>query len=295
MKKVVWILEVVIVIVLSMPLAILPMSIALKVGDALGLLLFHVWGSRRKIAIDNLQKSVSAGGLLISEPAEAVIKSNFMNLGRSFIEVIKIYYGLGDKIIQSIRIEGIEHFRAAREKGKGVILLAGHCGNWELLAVAASAKLNGMAIVARPINNPYAHKLVERVRRKYGNEVIYKKGALKPVIRKLKNNECVGILMDQAVIPEEGYVMDFLGRGAWTMKMPAVIARKTGASVIAGFIHRTATGHTITVYPEVELSGNSDKEEAVREDTKKFSGYIENYIKEHPAEWLWIHRRWKRV
>jgi len=295
MKKVVWILEVVIVIVLSMPLAILPMSVALKVGDALGLLLFYVWGSRRKIAIDNLEKSVSAGGLLISEPAEAVIKSNFMNLGRSFIEVIKIYYGLGDKIIESIRIEGIEHFRAAQAKGKGVILLAGHCGNWELLAVAASAKLSGMAIVARPINNPYAHKLVERVRRKYGNEVIYKKGALKPVIRKLKNNECVGILMDQAVIPEEGYVMDFLGRGAWTMKMPAVIARKTGAAVIAGFIHRTAAGHMITVYPEVELSGNSDKEEAVMEDTKKFSSYIENYIKEHPAEWLWIHRRWKRV
>jgi KDO2-lipid IV(A) lauroyltransferase len=295
MKKAVWIIEFVIVIVLSIPLAILPLSLALKVGDILGLLLFHVWGSRRRIAIDNLSKCVSAGAIRITKPAETVIRENFRNIGRSFIEVIKIYYGLGDKIIRSVRVEGLEHFKSAQSKGKGVVLIAGHCGNWELLAIAASAKLSGIAIVARPINNPYVNKLVERVRRKYGNEVIYKKGALKTIIKKLKNNEYVGILMDQAVIPEEGYVIDFLGRGAWTTKMPAVIVRKTEAAVIAGFIHRTAAGHIITAYPEVELSGNNDKEEAVKEDTAKLSSYIENYIKEHPTEWLWIHRRWKRV
>ncbi len=249
MKKAVWILEVVIVIVLSMPLAILPLRIALKVGEMLGVLLFYVWGSRRKIAIENLTKSVSAGAIQISEPAEIIIRENFKNLGRSFIEVIKIYYGLGTRLYDRSVLKALNILRQPKSKGKGVVLLAGHCGNWELLAIAASAKLSGLSIVARPINNPYLNKLVERVRRKYGNEVIYKKGALKPIIKKLKNNECVGILMDQAVIPEEGYVMDFLGRGAWTTKMPAVIVRKTGAAVMAGFIHRTAAGHIITVYP----------------------------------------------
>ena len=261
----------------------------------LGLLLFHVWGSRRRIAIDNLSKCVSAGAIHITEPAETIIRKNFMNLGRSFIEVIKIYYGLGEKIIRSVSVEGLEHFKTAQSRGKGILLLSGHCGNWELLAIAISLKISSVAGIARPINNPYVNKIVERVRRKYGNEVIYKKGALKTIIKKLKNNEYVGILMDQAVIPEEGYVLDFLGRGAWTTKTPAVIVRKTGAAVIAGFIHRTAAGHIITAYPEVELSGNNDKEEAVKEDTAKFSSYIENYIKEHPTEWLWIHRRWKRV
>jgi Kdo2-lipid IVA lauroyltransferase/acyltransferase len=101
--------------------------------------------------------------------------------------------------------------------------------------------------------------------------------------------------MDQAVIPEEGYVLDFLGRGAWTIKTPALIARKTEAAAMPVFMHRHAGGHTITLYPQVELSGNNDRETAVKEDTAKFSGYIENYIKEHPTEWLWIHRRWKRV
>ncbi len=218
-----------------------------------------------------------------------------MNLGRSFIEVIKIYYGLGEKIISSVRIEGLEHFKTAQSKGKGILLLSGHCGNWELLAIAISLKISGVAGIARPINNPYVNKIVERVRRKYGNKVIYKRGALKPVIKKLKNNEGVGILMDQAVIPEEGYVLDFLGRGAWTTKTPALIARKTEAAAMPVFMHRDDGGHTITLYPQVELSKNNDRETAVKEDTAKFSSYIGNYIKEHPTEWLWIHRRWKRV
>ncbi|MEK7852919.1 MAG: lysophospholipid acyltransferase family protein, partial [Planctomycetota bacterium] len=96
-------------------------------------------------------------------------------------------------------------------------------------------------------------------------------------------------------LSDEGYVIDFLGRGAWTTKMPALIARKTGAAVLPAFIHRTQKGHKIKIYPAVELSDIADKEKAVIEDTKRFSGFIERYIKEHPSEWLWIHRRWKRV
>ncbi|MFA4919778.1 MAG: lysophospholipid acyltransferase family protein [Thermodesulfovibrionales bacterium] len=295
MKKAVWIIEIGLFIVLSIPLAILPLRLALKVGDMLGLLLFHVWGSRRRIAIDNLSKCVSAGAIRITEPAKTIIRKNFINLGRSFIEVIKIYYGLGEKIIRSVRIEGLEHFKTAQSKGKGILLLSGHCGNWEILAIAMSLKISSGSGIARPINNPYVNKIIERVRRKYGNEVIYKKGALKPIMKKLKNNECIGILMDQAVIPEEGYVLDFLGRGAWTTKTPALIARKTEAAAMPVFMHRHDGGHTITLYPQVELSGNNDRETAVKEDTAKFSSYIENYIKEHPTEWLWIHRRWKRV
>jgi len=101
--------------------------------------------------------------------------------------------------------------------------------------------------------------------------------------------------MDQSVLADEGYVIDFLGRGAWTTKMPALIARKTGAAVVPAFIHRAGNGYKLIFYPAVELSNLDDKEQAVIEDTKRFSGFIERYIREHPSEWLWIHRRWKRV
>jgi KDO2-lipid IV(A) lauroyltransferase len=227
--------------------------------------------------------------------SKLIARETFKNLGKSFVEIIKVYYGFGGEIIDFVDIEGIENFNKAKSKGKGILFISGHCGNWELMAITMSAKLSGVAVVAMPINNPYVNKFIESVRQNYGNSVIYKQGALKTIIRTLKNNGCVGILMDQAVIPDEGYVLDFLGRGAWTTKMPALIAKKTSAAVLPVFLHRTNKGHRMKIYPEVELSKIVDMESAVLEDTKNFSGFIENYIHEHPAEWLWIHRRWKRV
>lgn len=295
MKKAVWLLEAVILIILSIPFAILPLKWSMKAGELLGLSCFYWWGSRRRIAIENLKNSISYNAITAAEPVEELIRDNFKNLGRSLAEVIKIYYGLGKEIIDSVEIEGIENFNRAISKGKGILFLTGHCGNWELMAIVTSVKLSGSAIVARPINNRYVNRLVERIRQRYGNSVIYKQRALKPIIQTLKGNGCVGILMDQSVMPDEGYVTDFLGRGAWTTKMPALLARKTGASVLPAFIHRTDGGHRMMIYPEIELSNVNDRESAVKEDTKRFSGFIEEYIKEHPTEWLWIHRRWKRV
>ena len=295
MKKAVRLVEAGFFIFLSLPLAVLPLSWALKIGEILGLFVFYIWQSRRRVAIENLKTALSSGTFGISETAENVIRENFKNLGRSFIEVVKIYYGLGDSIINSVVFEGIENFHRAKANNMGVIFVTGHCGNWELLAISSSVKLSDLSIVIRPIDNPFLNNLVEKVRMKYGNRVINKKGALKPIMQTLKKNGVVGILMDQAVIPEEGYVIDFLGKGAWTTKMPALIARKTGAAVLPAFIHREGRGHKIVIHPEIGLSKSSDTETAVKEDTIAFSRSIEEYIKEHPSEWLWIHRRWKRV
>jgi len=288
-------LEVVIVIILATPIIVLPLKISLKLGELAGLAFFYFSGTRRKIAEDNLRKTVISDKTFSERDISKILKENFKNYGRSLAEVIKIYSGSGKKIVESVRIEGIENYFAAKEKGKGVVFLTGHCGNWELLALVVSLKVSPIAVVARPLDNNYLNKIVEGVRRKFGNSVIYKRGALKPIMQTLKKNGFVGILMDQAVVRSEGFVIDFLGRGAWTTKMPALIIRKTGAAALPVFIYRNGDGHTITIYPEVKLSEIEDRERALVEDTKTFTKYIENYIREHPAEWLWIHRRWKRV
>jgi len=306
MKKAVWLLEVGLFIILSIPLAILPFKWSMKAGELLGLLVFYLWGSRRRIAIENIKESVvsSQGSPPLSPPlarggwggnSELIARETFKNLGKSVVEIIKIYYGYGEKIINSVDIEGIENFNHAKSKGKGILFITGHCGNWELMAIVFGFKINNSSVVARAQNNPYMNRIIEKVRAKYGNRIIYKKDALKGILSLLKKNGCVGILIDQAVIPDEGYVIDFLGRGAWTTKMPALIARKTNAAVLPVFIHRTNGGHRIKIYPEVELSKNGDMENAVLGDTKNFSHFIEEYIRAHPSEWLWIHRRWKRT
>lgn len=297
--KIKWLIETALIIFFSFPVAVLPHKIALKVGEILGLLVFYTWGSRRKIAIDNIEKAIgnSLQPLAISNRplAVSIAREAFRNLGRSFVEVIKVYYGLGKSIIDNVEISGVENYHKAKSKNKGVIFITGHCGNWELMALAFGAKVDNVSVVARQQNNPYLNRLVEKVRAKYGNRVIYKKGALKGILSELKKNRGVGILMDQAVLKDEGYIMDFLGRPAWTTKMPALMARKTGAAVLPIFINRSVAKHVINIYPEVALSAEDDTEKAIIEDTRRFSGFIEDYIREHPTEWLWIHKRWKRT
>jgi KDO2-lipid IV(A) lauroyltransferase len=206
-------------------------------------------------------------------------------------------------------VRGVAHYMKAKSKDKGVIFITGHCGNWELMALAFGVKVDNVSVVARTQNNPYLNRLVENIRAKYGNNVIYKKGALKGILSELKKNRGIGILMDQAVLKDEGYKIDFLGRPAWTTKVPALMARKTDAAVIPIFINREGDKHVINIYPEVALSTNEDADsgspksrktflggdKAIIEDTRRFSGFIEDYIKEHPTEWLWIHKRWKRA
>lgn len=291
MKRVFWVIEAVGIFLLSFPLSLLPV----EGGKLLGLLLYYVWKSRKTIALDNLRECADRGVLFLAQSPEEVIRENFKNLGRSFIEIVRIYYGTGRGILDKVVIKGIENFDKARAKGKGVILITGHCGNWELLAIVSSYKVAPISVVVRPLNNPYLNMFLQKARSRFGNRVIDKKGALRALLSTFKEGGSVGILMDQAVLPDEGYVTDFLGRGAWTSKMPALLARKTGASAVPAFIRRTGQGHEIMVYPELALSSNSNQEEAVKEDTKRFSAFIEEYIKENPTQWLWMHRRWKRV
>jgi KDO2-lipid IV(A) lauroyltransferase len=294
MKRVLWLLQFLLILVLTLPLAVLPFRASLKAGECLGGVLFFLWRSRRKIAVENLRGAVSRRALAITSSPEEVIRENFRNLGKSFVEVVKIYYGLGDHIVRDVEVRGAEHFRRAREKGGGMLLITGHCGNWELNALAFADKITKMNVVARPIDNPYLNRLVERTRQKYGNSVIYKKGALKKILAALKRGEVVAVLMDQSVVSSEGVVAEFLGKKDYTMKTPAVIAMKTGAPVTPVFINRTEDGHVIEIGEAIELDSSENTEQATLRNTVNFSRRVEDYIADNPAEWLWIHRRWKR-
>ncbi len=295
MKRVLWFLEFLLLVVVTLPIAILPYRVSLKAGEALGTLLYFLWAGRRRIAVENLRSAVSRGAITLRSSPEAEIRKNFRNLGKSFVEVLKIYYGLGDHIVDSVEVHGIENLRRASQKGAGVIMITGHCGNWELTALALSMKVTKMRIIARPVDNPYLNRLVERTRERYGNSVIYKKGALKRILLSLKNNEVVGILMDQSVLSSEGVLADFLGKKDYTMKTPAVIARKTGSPVVPVFIRRVDGGHVVEIGGEIAPDPSGDGDLAVFNDTVHFSRAIEEYIRKNPSEWLWIHRRWKRL
>jgi KDO2-lipid IV(A) lauroyltransferase len=296
MKQLRQFLPFLLMVLATFPFAVLPYRTALRVGDALGLLIYALWRSRRKVALENLNSAVGRNAILLGTDPRSVIRQNFRNLGRFLIEVVKIYYGFGDSIFRNVELHGTENFRRAHEKGKGVIFITGHCGNWELMAVYVSMNLTRVKIVARKQDNRYINRFIERTREKYGNLVIYKEGALKKLLSSLKKGEAVGILMDQSVIRTEGIVVPFLGTDAYAMKTPAILARKTGTPVVPVFIRRTGNGHhRIEIGEEIPLAVSTDSEAALRQDTINFMKPIEEYIKKYPSDWLWIHRRWKRI
>lgn len=274
---------------LTFVLALLPLRLAKRLGAIAGRLLYRLWGSRRKIAIENIREAISRGALPGSVSPEEVVAGCFENLGISFIELVKVYYGLGRRILDGVAIKGEDQLRKSRRSGRGAMFVTAHAGNWELMALKSGLEWGGVGVVARPLDNLYLNRFLERAREKLGNRVIYKKGALRQVLRMLKAGGIVGILMDQAVIPEEGHIVPFMGRGAWTTKMPVVLAKRTGAAVFPVFIRRTATGHEIVIHPLADLEG---PEEEVLE---RLNRAIEGYVRENPDQWLWIHRRWKRT
>ena len=290
MKKVFHFLQFILVLLVTFPVSLLPLRSALSLGGLLGTCTYLIWKSRRAIALDNIRKAINHNCLSDSLSPEDVALGLFRHLGKSFVELVRVYHGRGNEVIDSVTLEGTENLQKAAAHKKGVLIVTGHYGNWELLALAFSIKVSRASVVARKQNNVYLNRVIERVRRRLGNSVIYKKGALKAIFAALKKEGIVGILYDQSVVRSEGVLVDFLCREAWTMKMPVVISQKTGSPLLPVFIRRTPDGHRITIHPPYLPC----MEEDLKTHLRKLNGYIEKHIQEEPTQWLWIHRRWKR-
>lgn len=164
-----------------------------------------------------------------------------------------------------------------------------HFGNWELSAFAHAFLTQPMNIVVRPLDNIALDALVERYRQLSGNRIISKRDAARGILRALHNNEAVGILIDQNTAPSEGVYIDFFGRKACAGVAFAKIAAKTGAAVVPGFAvwSDLERRYVLRFYPAVAITGDT------QDDTQQIHSVLENVIREHPEQWLWIHRRWK--
>jgi KDO2-lipid IV(A) lauroyltransferase len=188
-----------------------------------------------------------------------------------------------------IRYEGLEHFLEAKKDGRGILFATAHFGNWELSAFAHALMTEPMHIMIRPLDNPGIDRLVEDRRQLSGNHLIVKWDGARAVLRALHQNEAVGVLIDQNTSLQEGVFVDFFGTPACANIAFAKIAARTGAAVIPGFaIWSESEGkYVLKFHPPLEISGDP------AEDTRRLHAVLERVVREHPGQWLWIHRRWK--
>jgi KDO2-lipid IV(A) lauroyltransferase len=270
----------------------LPYPVSLKMGEFFGYLSFLLLRDRRRVTLFNLEIA-KRGGLKIDNKPIDIARATFMNMGRSAAELCMLFWGR-DEWLKKVEIVGAQNFRKARDKGRGVIFFTGHCGNWELSSLLQGWRGYPVSAVARPLRNDYINRIFETLRKKYNNKVIYKKGALKKILLALRNKETVGILIDQSASRHEAIVTEFFGEDVFTTRLPALIALKTNASVLPGFISRRDNGrHIATIGEEIPLVRTGDMEKDIVTNTKIFTAKVEAYIHANPTEWLWLHRRWK--
>lgn len=300
MRRLVWQIQAVLFYLGTWLLALVPERFSRRAGELLGLAMCRLLKRRRRIAEDNIAASLA---YMRQQPewnctlpdAPAIARETFASIGRSLVETCRLYHNRGGEMIARVEVRGREHYEAAQAQGKGLIFLTGHCGNWELGALAFSALFNApMAVVARRQDNPYLNRMVEQMRMSYRNSIIYKDNALRMMLSVLRKKGVIGMLVDQAVASEEGSLVTFLGRPAWASRAPVVLARKTGAPILPAFIHRDGDRHVIEFEPALAFSADSD-DAALQADVQRYSACIERFIVRHPTDWYWVHRRWKRT
>jgi KDO2-lipid IV(A) lauroyltransferase len=195
-----------------------------------------------------------------------------------------------------IEYEGVEHIRKAFLKGKGVFVISGHFGNWEMVALMQGWLGYPMALVTRPLDNPLLERLLEEGRRHSGNDVISKREAVREILRTLRHGWCVALVIDQDTRGGgEPVFVDFFGRPAATTASLGLLALKTGAPIIPVFgVPLPGGRYRITYHPEVQAARTGRRDADVLAITQACTGLIEQQIRERPDCWLWLHRRWKR-
>ena len=269
---------------------ILPDALCRAVGTVIGLSFYAIDRTHRRVAVTQLRTAFPT-----REPAEcrAIARATFAHFGRLLVALLKFSTFTPAEMRTRVEFEGDDRMRTALAGGKGVIIITGHFGFWELHGMAHALVLPPMSVLARPLDNPLLHALLERTRAVTGNRVIYRQRALRRILRTLSAGECVAILIDQHIQAADAVKVDFFNRPVSTTAAVATLALRTGAPLVPAFALPLGGGRYRLIYePPVELPA-ANSSDPVRELTQRCTDVLEMYVRRHPHLWLWMHRRWR--
>lgn len=245
------------------------------------------------LAVPRLRR-VAKRNLELALPQEAprhsaIIDGVFRSIARLLVSFARFPSLDRGNVADWIRCEGMEHYHEAIRAGHGVLFATAHLGNWELSAFSHALLETPMSVVVRPLDNPWIDRLVERRRTISGNHLIGKRDFARAMMKALSANQAVGILIDQNASSDNGIFVNFFGLPACAAAGFARIAAHSGAAAIPGFAlwSENEGRYVLRFYPPVVMTGDAAR------DTQALQTQLEEVIREHPDQWLWIHRRWK--
>lgn len=272
-------------------LTALPRRAAVQAGIGIGWLASVLRPGLKRTAEINLKMAMPE--LNASERKE-IIAGSFRTLGRQLGEVSHFPELDRSNIESVVRYVGLENYLEAHNRGRGVIMLTGHIGAWELSVFSHAVYGYPASFLARRIDNPLVERLAESYRARVGNRSIDKRGSLREVMRTLKAGGSVGILADLNSTREEGVFVDFFGIPASTTAGVAALAQRTGCSIVLAYMHWDEKDrvHYLHFEPVETIDTGNPKADLVT-NTANYTKIIERAIRLRPDQWMWIHKRWR--
>ena len=270
----------------------LPWPLASALGAAVGRLVYRLAPRERGYALEHLR--LAFGREKSPQEVERVARACFANVGRSTAELLcwpKLRLASLSRRLTVIGLEKLD--RALREPGRGVVLLTAHLGNWEILGAYLGLLGYRGGVVARRLRYPEYERWQVALRRRTHIETFARDSSAKELLRRLRDNQTIGILPDQDVDSVEGVFVEFFGRPAYTPTGPVLLAQATGATLLPVFVIRAGRGFQIIFEDPVPLVATGDPRRDLQETTQRWSRLFEQYIRRYPEQWVWMHRRWK--
>lgn len=290
MKRVRFLFEYGAVMLVRALVRVFPFSFAEAMGNAIGLTFYTIDRGHQRLAIANLQAAFPHRS---RAECRHIARRTFKHFGRLLTTLLKFSTMTPEEMRARVEFSGAERVEDAHALGHGVLLITGHFGYWEINALVHALRLPPLAVLARALDNPYLHDLLERVRATTGNSVIYRKGAVRRVLRVLGSNGAIAMLIDQHMQGADAVVVEFFNRPASTTSALAALAVRTGAPVIPVFALPLPGGRFRMVYEHPVEPPSGDTPEALKEFTQRCTDVLEMYVRRYPDLWLWMHRRWR--
>jgi KDO2-lipid IV(A) lauroyltransferase len=263
-----------------------------------GRLLYHVLPFRRAVILDNLRRVF--GDATPATEIARLAQAHYAHLWRLFGEFLRFRWLSAARRAAAVRVQNVETLARALERGKGVLILTGHFGNFEVATIAGLGNFPEMYgrihFVRRAIKPRWLDALVTRRFRRAGFGVMSKRGSLDAILERLAAGDIVVFPFDQHASPPDGIESEFFGHPAWTFKSLAIIALATGAPVLPAASWREPDGrHVLRFDDPVPPVENENVSEEIRLNTRAYNAVLEGLILRHPEQWFWVHRRWKNV
>jgi KDO2-lipid IV(A) lauroyltransferase len=285
-------LEFWLVLAVARTLGRLPRGLARLLAGALAWCVYNAAGRLRRVGQRNLQLAQSQ---LTNRQRDRLLRRLFRHLGWQLVEFCRMTRYTAENIRDWIAVEGQEHYLAAKARGKGVLIVTGHLGAWELSSFYHSLMGHPMGMVIRRLDNHRLDAYVNGIRCLHGNRVLHKDDFARGLLTAMRAGETVGILMDTNMTPPQGIFVDFFGTQACTASGLARVALKTGAAVLPGFMlwEQAQRRYVLHFGPELAFTRSANAEADILAATQQCTHAIESWIQRYLDQWLWIHRRWK--